>query len=190
MIDQTLWCVTYWADFAIWSLPAKYNRLNEQNLSSLKFWHLISFYKMALLEFCSMHDTLQSTRFTPLPEGGGGVHATPRSVSFRGLLQNFRRASSPLSYAESPPRDPSAVSAREGLYLRWILEHQFVGKVKFWDPKGVPTWGENKKRTKLFGIIIIIIIILFIYLFIYLFIFEAYVFALNLVETSLFLFPY
>ena len=28
---------------------------------------------------------------------------TPRSVSFRGLVQNFRRASPPLSYAESPP---------------------------------------------------------------------------------------
>ena len=28
--------------------------------------------------------------------------ATPRSVSFRGLIQNFRRASPPLSYAESP----------------------------------------------------------------------------------------
>ena len=30
--------------------------------------------------------------------------ATPRSVSFRGLIQNFRRASPPLSYARSPPR--------------------------------------------------------------------------------------
>ena len=29
--------------------------------------------------------------------------ATPRSVSFRGLIQNFRQASPPLSYAESPP---------------------------------------------------------------------------------------
>ena len=28
---------------------------------------------------------------------------TPRSVFFRGLIQNFRRASPPLSYAESPP---------------------------------------------------------------------------------------
>ena len=28
--------------------------------------------------------------------------ATPRSVSFRGLIQNFLRASPPLSYAESP----------------------------------------------------------------------------------------
>ena len=28
--------------------------------------------------------------------------ATPISVSFRGLIQNFRRASPPLSYAESP----------------------------------------------------------------------------------------
>ena len=29
--------------------------------------------------------------------------ATPRSVSFTGLIQNFRRASLPLSYVESPP---------------------------------------------------------------------------------------
>ena len=29
--------------------------------------------------------------------------ATPRSVFFRGLIQNFRQASPPLSYAESPP---------------------------------------------------------------------------------------
>ena len=29
--------------------------------------------------------------------------ATPRSVSFTGLIQNLRRASPPLSYAESPP---------------------------------------------------------------------------------------
>ena len=28
---------------------------------------------------------------------------SPRSVSFRGLIQNFRRASLPLSYAKSPP---------------------------------------------------------------------------------------
>ena len=30
--------------------------------------------------------------------------ATPKSVSFTGLIQNFRRASPPLSYAESSPR--------------------------------------------------------------------------------------
>ena len=29
--------------------------------------------------------------------------ATPRSVYFRGFIQNFRRASPPLSYAEYPP---------------------------------------------------------------------------------------
>ena len=28
--------------------------------------------------------------------------ATPRSVSFRGLIQNFRRASPPFSYASAP----------------------------------------------------------------------------------------
>ena len=30
--------------------------------------------------------------------------ATSKLVSYRGLIQNFRRASPPLSYAESPPR--------------------------------------------------------------------------------------
>ena len=30
---------------------------------------------------------------------------TPRSVSFRGLIQNFQRASPPLSYASPPPRE-------------------------------------------------------------------------------------
>ena len=29
--------------------------------------------------------------------------ATPRSVYFRGFIQNFRRASPPLSYGEYPP---------------------------------------------------------------------------------------
>ena len=29
--------------------------------------------------------------------------ATPRSVSFRGFIENFRRASPPPSYAEFPP---------------------------------------------------------------------------------------
>ena len=32
--------------------------------------------------------------------------ATPRSVSFRALIQNFQRASPPLSYTESPPGLP------------------------------------------------------------------------------------
>ena len=39
------------------------------------------------------------------PLGVKKAWATPRSVSFRGLIQNFRRASPPLSYAESPPGD-------------------------------------------------------------------------------------
>ena len=43
--------------------------------------------------------------------------------------------------------------------------------------------AKTKKRTKRFGIIIII-------LFIYFYLFEACVFVLNLVEISLFLFPY
>jgi len=32
--------------------------------------------------------------------------AMPRSVSFRGLIQNFRRASTPFSYVESPNPTP------------------------------------------------------------------------------------
>ena len=36
-------------------------------------------------------------------KGQKKLGATPRSVSFRGLIQNFRRASPPVSYAESPP---------------------------------------------------------------------------------------
>ena len=35
--------------------------------------------------------------------GSKKAWAPPRSVSFRGLIQNFRRASPSLSYAESPP---------------------------------------------------------------------------------------
>ena len=35
--------------------------------------------------------------------GQKNAWATPRSVSFRGLIQNFPRASPPISYAESPP---------------------------------------------------------------------------------------
>ena len=35
--------------------------------------------------------------------GSKKAWATPRSVFFRGLIQNFGRASPPLSYAESPP---------------------------------------------------------------------------------------
>ena len=38
--------------------------------------------------------------------------ATPRSVSFSGLIQNFRRASPPLSYAESPRGEGTTLGAR------------------------------------------------------------------------------
>ena len=36
-------------------------------------------------------------------QGSKKAWATPRSVSFSGLIQNFRSASPPLSYADSPP---------------------------------------------------------------------------------------
>ena len=147
MIDQTLWCVTYWADFAIWSLPAKYNRLNEQNLSSLKLWRLISFYKRALLQFCSIHDTLQSTRFTPL-------HC--QLVKFC-ICTEF-------------------------------LDTKLPEQSNFDTPEGVPTWGEKKKKYKTFWYYYYHFIIYSLDL-IYLS-FKAYVFVLNLVKISLFLFPY
>ena len=38
----------------------------------------------------------------------------PGSVSTRGLIQNFRRASPPLSYAESPPLPP-------GVVIYWVV---------------------------------------------------------------------
>ena len=50
--------------------------------------------------------------------------ATLRSVSFRGLIQNFRRVSPPLSYAESPPRGfkQSAIACTKP-YTDWHLCH-------------------------------------------------------------------
>ena len=49
--------------------------------------------------------------------------------------------------------------------------------------------AKTKKRTKRFGIIIIIILFIYLFDLIYLS-FEVYVFVLNLVKISLFLFPY
>ena len=48
MIGQNLQCVIYWADFAIWSLPARYDYLNEQNLSTLKLAIYIVLWKRPL----------------------------------------------------------------------------------------------------------------------------------------------
>ena len=48
--------------------------------------------------------------------GQKNASATPRSVSFRDLIQNFRRASPPLSCAESPP---GIIAVRTFLSL-WI----------------------------------------------------------------------
>ena len=45
MTAQNLQCVIYWADFAIWSLPARYDYLNEQNLSTLKLAIYIVLWK-------------------------------------------------------------------------------------------------------------------------------------------------
>ena len=43
--------------------------------------------------------------------------APPRSVSFRGLIQNFRRTSPPLSYAESTPPPSKTVPASQGVSI-------------------------------------------------------------------------
>ena len=40
-----------------------------------------------------------------------------RSVSFRGLIQNFRRGSPSLSYAESPPPPPCGLTFYENLFI-------------------------------------------------------------------------
>ena len=39
----------------------------------------------------------------PARQNHHATQATPGLVSYRGLMQNFRQASQPLSYAESPP---------------------------------------------------------------------------------------
>ena len=61
------------------------------------------------------------------------------------------------------------VSAREVLYLGWILEHQIVGKVKFWDSRRCPDLRRKQKTNKTFWYYHYHYH--FIYLFIYLFIF-------------------
>ena len=49
--------------------------------------------------------------------------ATPRSVSFRGLIQNFRRPSPPLSYAESPhPQGATSGTPRRWIKIKWKRE--------------------------------------------------------------------
>ena len=62
---------------------------------------------------------------------------------------------------------PSAVSAREVLYLRWILGHQIVGKVKFWDSRRCPDLRRKQKTYKTFWYCYYYFIYLFIYLFIF-----------------------
>ena len=65
--------------------------------------------------------------------------ATPRSVSFRGLIQTFWRASPPIPYAESPPPRESLSTywnkKRDSLFSKWCqikrdLNRNFRGDVK------------------------------------------------------------
>ena len=49
--------------------------------------------------------------------------ATPRLVSFKGFIQNFRRASPPLSY-ESPPRDCGLPPPQSSLF--WVCPARFL----------------------------------------------------------------
>ena len=51
--------------------------------------------------------------------------AAPRSVSFRALIQNFRRASPPLSHAEYPP--PPGKGCRD---LRPLIRSRCKGVLK------------------------------------------------------------
>ena len=58
--------------------------------------------------------------------------ATPKSVSVRGLIQHIRRASPPLSYAESLPRD-FHIHVKVELQFRRLVKisfHPKTSKVK------------------------------------------------------------
>ena len=47
--------------------------------------------------------------------------ATPRLVSFRGVIQNFQWASPPISYGSPPPRDLSKIGLLLGYSLNWVV---------------------------------------------------------------------
>ena len=65
----------------------------------------------------------------------------PRSVSFRALIQNFRRATPPLSYTESPP---------PGLPLGGILVFEETGKTGVHGEKPLRAKYGVNARTGLF----------------------------------------
>ena len=74
----------------------------------------------------------------------------PRSVSVRGLIQNFRRASPPLSYAESP----------RGAFSPLALIHKgatsprappFVSSARFWYVVRTWTFYQNRQSVLLAG---------------------------------------
>ena len=94
----------------------------------------------------------------------------------------------------SLPGCPSAVSARQVLICicAEFLDTKLSEKSNFETSdcgKVSRLEAKTKKRTKRFGIIIIIILFIYLFDLIYLS-FEVYVFVLNLVKISLFLFPY
>ena len=75
--------------------------------------------------------------------------ATPRSVSFRGLIQNFRLASPPLSYAESPPPRESDLT----IYLPFGITEIFCQMVSTPDVPLLPEifrWNDPKSRDPAF----------------------------------------
>ena len=68
----------------------------------------------------------------------------PRSVSFRGLIQNFRRASPPLSYADVPPRagpPPSSIWFRHRTFHVTNLNLRASSHGPGW-PGDLGNWGS------------------------------------------------
>ena len=51
--------------------------------------------------------------------------ALPRSVSFRGLIQNFRRASPPLSYARPPRAQLERIDTINIFFVSFSTEKEF-----------------------------------------------------------------
>ena len=68
-----------------------------------------------------------SSKFKMIAFGGW---AAPRLVSFRGLIQNFRRASPPLSYG-SPPPPPTGIARKLLAYFAWPFIYTYYLQALF-----------------------------------------------------------